>query len=157
MPSPGSSLQRTRNWTLLRCSPPSCVIGGITWEIESLIHEAQRTEPDPGTGPPGRLFVPVSVRSQVLQWAHTARFSCHPGVHRTTSFVQRFFWWPTLAKDTRENVTACTTCAQNKLSHQPPSGLLHPLPTPGRPAARGLISPLTSSLVCPSLQVIPLY
>uniref|UniRef100_A0A3B4GF95 C-type lectin domain-containing protein n=1 Tax=Pundamilia nyererei TaxID=303518 RepID=A0A3B4GF95_9CICH len=29
-----------------------------------------RAEPDPGTGPPGLLFVPTSVRSRVLQWAH---------------------------------------------------------------------------------------
>uniref|UniRef100_A0A3Q4GDS0 RNA helicase n=1 Tax=Neolamprologus brichardi TaxID=32507 RepID=A0A3Q4GDS0_NEOBR len=30
-------------------------------------------------------------------------------------------------------VSACPTCAQNKLSNQPPSGRLLPLPTPGRP------------------------
>lgn len=41
--------------------PPTCVIGTLTWEIESAIKEAQRTEPDPGTGPPGSLFVPYQV------------------------------------------------------------------------------------------------
>lgn len=113
--------------------PASCSIGTVTWEIESQIKEAQKTEPDPGTGPPGQLFVPSSVRSQVLQWAHAARFTCHPGVHRTIRFLQRYFWWPTLARDAREYVAACTTCARNKSSNQPPSGLLQPLPTPGRP------------------------
>lgn len=105
----------------------------MTWEIESQIKEAQKTEPDPGTGPPGQLFVPSSVRSQVLQWAHATRLTCHPGVHRTIQFLQRYFWWPTLARDAREYVTACTTCACNKLSNRTPSGLLQPLPTPGRP------------------------
>uniref|UniRef100_A0AAZ1XL87 Integrase catalytic domain-containing protein n=1 Tax=Oreochromis aureus TaxID=47969 RepID=A0AAZ1XL87_OREAU len=38
-----------------------------------------------------------------------------------------------MAKDAREFVSACLTCAQNKLSNQPPSGRLLPLPTPGRP------------------------
>uniref|UniRef100_A0A669C7S5 Reverse transcriptase domain-containing protein n=1 Tax=Oreochromis niloticus TaxID=8128 RepID=A0A669C7S5_ORENI len=33
--------------------PPGCVIGGLTWEIESMVRQAQRTEPDPGTGPRG--------------------------------------------------------------------------------------------------------
>ncbi|XP_025767086.1 uncharacterized protein LOC100708394 isoform X1 [Oreochromis niloticus] len=113
--------------------PASCVFGAVTWEIESQIREAQDTEPNPGTGPPGRLYVPTSVRSHVLQWGHTARFSCHPGIRRTISFLQRYFWWPTLIKDTREYVTACSTCAQNKHPNQPPSGLLQPLPTPGWP------------------------
>lgn len=43
--------------------PPTCVIGALSWEIKSTIREAQQAEPDPGTGPPGLLFVPTSVRS----------------------------------------------------------------------------------------------
>lgn len=35
--------------------------------------------------------------------------------------------------DAREYVKACTTCTQNKSQTTPPAGLLHPLPTPGRP------------------------
>ncbi|KAL3983525.1 myosin XVIII [Sarotherodon galilaeus] len=97
--------------------PAACVIGVVTWEIETLVHQAQDTDPDPGTGPPGPLFVPTSVRARVLQWAHTARFTCHPGIRRTVTFLQRYFWWPTLEK--RPNC--------------PPSGLLQPLPTPCRP------------------------
>uniref|UniRef100_A0A669CB49 Gypsy retrotransposon integrase-like protein 1 n=1 Tax=Oreochromis niloticus TaxID=8128 RepID=A0A669CB49_ORENI len=113
--------------------PPSCVIGALTWEIESAISEAQRTEPDPGTGPPELLFVPSSVQSQVIHWAHTAKFTCHPGIHRTVSFLQRFAWWPSLIKDVREYIAACSVCAQNKGVNQPSSGLLRPLPTPSRP------------------------
>lgn len=58
--------------------PAACNISAVSWEIETLIREAQETELDPGTGPPGRLFVPAAVLSQVIQCAHTARFSCHP-------------------------------------------------------------------------------
>ncbi|KAL3969834.1 glutaminyl-tRNA synthetase [Sarotherodon galilaeus] len=113
--------------------PATCAIGAITWDIESAIREAQRAEPDPGGGPAGRLFVPSATRSQVLHWAHTARFTCHPGVHRMITFLQRYFWWPTLSRDVREYVSACSTCARSKLGHQPPAGLLQPLPTPSRP------------------------
>lgn len=45
--------------------PSSCVVGA-SWEIESLVKEAQQTQPDPGNSPPNRLFVPDSDRSQVL-------------------------------------------------------------------------------------------
>uniref|UniRef100_A0A3P9LJV0 Integrase catalytic domain-containing protein n=1 Tax=Oryzias latipes TaxID=8090 RepID=A0A3P9LJV0_ORYLA len=38
-----------------------------------------------------------------------------------------------MERDVREYVAACTTCARSKSSNSPPSGLLHPLPTPHRP------------------------
>uniref|UniRef100_A0A8C7YA87 Gypsy retrotransposon integrase-like protein 1 n=1 Tax=Oryzias sinensis TaxID=183150 RepID=A0A8C7YA87_9TELE len=113
--------------------PASCVLGALSWQLERDIKAAQAREPDPGSGPPNRLYVPRAVRSQALQWAHATRLTCHPGVHRTVSFLRRCFWWPSLAKDAREFVLACTICAQNKVNNRPPAGLLHPLPVPSRP------------------------
>jgi len=71
--------------------PPSCVIGAVTMDIEGVVRQAQRTQPDPGNGPPRRLFVPDSVRSRVLQWGHASRVACHPVVHCTLSFLARRF------------------------------------------------------------------
>lgn len=47
--------------------PTSCVVRIFTWSIQKDIREAQRYEPDPDTGPIGRLFIPRSVRSKVLE------------------------------------------------------------------------------------------
>ncbi|KAK2899296.1 hypothetical protein Q8A73_012425 [Channa argus] len=94
---------------------------------------AQQQEPDPGTGPPGLLFVPSRVRSQVLQWAHCSKFSCHPGADRSIHLLRRHFWWPSLVKDTPEFVAACATCARGKTPKKPPDGLIQPLPIPSRP------------------------
>ncbi|KAJ8282532.1 hypothetical protein COCON_G00050510, partial [Conger conger] len=113
--------------------PSSCVVAAVSWDIESQILEAQRKQPDPGNGPPDRLFVPDSLHSQVLQWGHTSRFSCHPGVTRTLGLLQQHFWWPKMERDVKEFVAACTVCARGKASHTPPAGLLRPLPTPSRP------------------------
>ena len=113
--------------------PSSCVVAAVTWEIESLVRKAQQAQPDPGNGPADRLFVPDSVRSKVLLWAHTSRFACHPGINRTLSLLKRYFWWPTMTADTRAFVSACTVCARGKSSNQPPAGLLRPLPVPSRP------------------------
>lgn len=77
--------------------------------------------------------MPNSERSQVLQWAHTSRISCHPGVTCTLEVLKRRFWCPTMDNDTQEFVGACTICTQNKSHHQPTSGLLQPLPVPSRP------------------------
>lgn len=54
---------------------PSCILGAATWQVERRVLEAQRTVPDPGSGPPNRLFVPDSVRSDVLQWGHSSFLS----------------------------------------------------------------------------------
>ena len=113
--------------------PPSCIIGAATWDIEVVVREAQRGEPDPGTGPPGRIFVPEAVCSQVLQWGHSSKLTCHPGVHRTLQFLQRRFWWPNMSRYAREFVSACSVCARGKASHLPPAGLLRPLPIPSHP------------------------
>ena len=115
-----------------RILPLARVVGVITWGVESVVRMAQRTQPDPGGGSPNCLFVPTTVRGQVLKWGHSSRLSCHPGAHRTAEFIRRRFWWPSLEADTREFVAACEICAHSKASHRPPAGLLRPLPTPGR-------------------------
>uniref|UniRef100_A0A3B4VHR5 Gypsy retrotransposon integrase-like protein 1 n=1 Tax=Seriola dumerili TaxID=41447 RepID=A0A3B4VHR5_SERDU len=90
-------------------------------------------QPDPKTGPSDKRFVPDAARSQVLQWGHSSRLTCHPGTHRTLLFLQQRFWWPGMARDVRAFVAACSVCARGKSSHQPPAGLLRPLPIPTRP------------------------
>ncbi|XP_025760795.1 uncharacterized protein LOC109200937 isoform X1 [Oreochromis niloticus] len=114
-------------------SPPTCVVGALAWDIEEVISQALPGDPDPGTGPPGRRFIPAAARGAVIHWIHTARFSCHPGVSRTIDLLRRNFWWKTLRKDVREYVSACPVCARNKVSTKHPAGLLHPLSTPHRP------------------------
>lgn len=113
--------------------PTSCTVASVTWEMEDVIHQAQQTEPDPGTGPTNRIFVPSAVRARLIHWLHTAKFAAHPGISCTTALINHRFWWPSLHKDVKEYVLACSTCARNKPSHQPPAVLLQPLPIPKRP------------------------
>ena len=113
--------------------PPTCIIATLTWEVESALRLAQRQQPDPGTGPPNRLFVPDAVRSRVLVWAHSSRFTCHPGITHTLDFIRRRFWWSTMDAGVRSFIAACATCARNKTLTCPRSGLLRPLPIPSRP------------------------
>ncbi|KAK2880214.1 hypothetical protein Q8A73_022912 [Channa argus] len=110
---------------------PSCVLGALTWEIERTVRMAQQQEPDPGTGPPGLLFVLSRVRSQVLQWAHCSKFSCHPGADRSIHLLRR---WPSLVKDTREFVAACATCARENTPKKPPDAVGYG-ERPGQPSS----------------------
>ena len=113
--------------------PSARVIGVVTWGLELADWAPQRAKPIPTGGPPNRLFVPESVRSRVLVWGHSSQLACHPGASRTSQFIRRRFWWPSLEDDIREFVAACEVCARSKASHRPPAGLLRPLPIPGRP------------------------
>ncbi len=98
-----------------------------------MIKEAQRAQPDPGDGPVDWLFVPNSVRSQVLHWGHSSKLTCHPSFHCTLQFLQKHFWCPSMMRDTKEFFLACTVCAHGKALHCPPAGLLCPLPIPSLP------------------------
>lgn len=69
----------------------------------------------------------------IPRFSSGARFDCHPRMGRTLSLLGQHFWWPTMATDTQDFVTACTVCARGKSSHRPLAGFLRPLPIPSRP------------------------
>ena len=109
------------------------VVGGLEWEVVEEVRRALQGCQVPARLPVGRLFVPKAVRSKVLQWGHSSRLACHPGVARTESFLRRHFWWPGLHKDVVGFVAACIPCNRAKADHAAPAGLLRPLPLPSRP------------------------
>ncbi|KAJ7998463.1 hypothetical protein DPEC_G00205200 [Dallia pectoralis] len=83
------------------------VVGALQWGIEGKVRAALRGDPGPGNGPPGRLFVPEGMRPAVLEWGHSSKLTCHPGVARTMSFLRRRFWWPAMELDLRDFVALC--------------------------------------------------
>jgi hypothetical protein len=46
--------------------------------------------------------------------------------------LNRDYYWPGLAKEVKEYIKSCLTCATTKSSNQRPAGLLQPLPIPSR-------------------------
>ncbi len=110
--------------------PAARIVAPVRWALETTVRQAQTRESDPGGGPENRLYIPKSVRAQVLQWAHTSLFACHPGISRTLEFLQRRFWWPAVKTEVTAFVKDCPVCNQSKTSHLPPQGLLYPLPIP---------------------------
>lgn len=115
--------------------PPHRVVGAVTWQIESEVKRSNGENPTPSGCPVNRLFVPATMRPQVIHWAHTSKLTCHPGIRRTIYAIRQRFWWPAMEREVREYVGACPVCARNKTSSQARTGLLQPLPVPSRPWA----------------------
>ncbi|KAK2882762.1 hypothetical protein Q8A73_021695 [Channa argus] len=113
--------------------PASACLALTRLEIEERVSQAQTNNPTPSACPEGCLFVPNQLRSAVLEWSHSSRLLCHPGISRTLFVMRQRFWWPSMARDVREFVSACPVCAQTKTSCRPPFGLLHRLPIPRHP------------------------
>uniref|UniRef100_A0A8C5MFI7 Gypsy retrotransposon integrase-like protein 1 n=1 Tax=Leptobrachium leishanense TaxID=445787 RepID=A0A8C5MFI7_9ANUR len=80
-----------------------------------------------------KVFVPSTAVLSVLQYCHDSPLGGHGGKHKTLDLIHRFFWWPSLRKDTISYVTNCPVCIRAKVSHQRPQGLLQPLPVPHIP------------------------
>ena len=57
----------------------------------------------------------------------------HFGDQCTCEYVRRWYWWPTIVRDTRTFCQSCKKCQRAKTSNQKPVGKLHPLPIPARP------------------------
>ncbi|KAI3361840.1 hypothetical protein L3Q82_002169 [Scortum barcoo] len=120
----------------------SHLVALLTWEIEERVKAAQESQPGPSACPQYRLFVPPSLRSDVLQWAHSSRLTCHPGIQRTIDVVRQRFWWVTVNEDTRGFVKACPIC-------NPPHSCRSPAAPALCPVVPGLTSLWTSSLALP--------
>ena len=69
--------------------PVNCFVGSITWEAEEKVNKAiQGAETPPGTLP-NRLSVPTVLRGMVIHCAHTVLISCHHGLPRIVSRLQK--------------------------------------------------------------------
>jgi Integrase zinc binding domain len=76
---------------------------------------------------------------------------------KTSNYIQRTYWWPSMATDIELFCTSCMRCQMNKTSTQRPKGLLHSLPIPDRlwqSIGIDFVGPLHKSNNCDYLMVI---
>ena len=55
------------------------------------------------------------------------------GAQKTSEYIRRWYWWPSIGKDVQAYCDSCSTCQTTKSSNQVPTGLLHIMPIPTRP------------------------
>ena len=80
----------------------------------------------------GRMCVPANVelRRLILDEAHKAKYSMHPGGTKMYEDMKKIYWWVNMKSDIAQYVQSCLVCQQVKAEHQKPGGLLRPLEIP---------------------------
>jgi Integrase zinc binding domain len=76
---------------------------------------------------------------------------------KTSNYIQRAYWWPSMATNIELLCTSCVKCQMNKTSMQLPKRLLHSLPTSDRPwqsIGIDFMGPLPKSNDCDYLMVV---
>ena len=81
---------------------------------------------------PTRIYVPLLVRPWIMHACH-ANVSCHLGVARTFSVLERFYWWTGVSVCTRWWLRRCLQCQVRKSSRQTVRWPIIPLPLPSGP------------------------
>ena len=79
-----------------------------------------------------RIWIPnvQELKREILQDAHSSRYSIHPGSTKMYRDLKEYYWWPNMKKEIASWVNTCLTCQRVKAEHQRPSGLLQPLEIP---------------------------
>ena len=80
-----------------------------------------------------RLCITLPLRQKVLKESHEPPYAGHRGRASTLSALERFFYWPTLRRDTHSFIEACLACQKSKYDRQKTPGLLQSLPVPDGP------------------------
>jgi hypothetical protein len=76
-----------------------------------------------------RLVVPKkeSLKKNILDKAHTSRYSIHHGSTKMYYDLRQQFWWTRMKHKTSHYVSECDTCRKVKVHYMKPEGLLQPL------------------------------
>ena len=65
-----------------------------------------------------QVVVPERLRGRLLDIAHNAPISAHPGRSRMYQTLRRDFYWPSMTVDIHFKVDNCASCARNRIKEQ---------------------------------------
>ena len=74
------------------------------------------------------LYLPKSMRSQVLHLAHGDSMSGHYGINKTWTKLANVYFWPGMYSDIRKFVRSCHDCQLRNIPTVKPAGLLQSIP-----------------------------
>ena len=93
----------------------------------------------------GLVYVPTTLRMDILREHYDAPLAGHPGIARTIELITQNYWFPGLNSLTKDYVNSCHSCQQGKALRHPRHGKLASLPVPDSPW-KGLSCDFTTDL-----------
>ena len=70
------------------------------------------------------------LRRKILFSEHDDPSRGHPGIYKTTKFIQRKYYWRNMHDDVKRYIQSCEKCQRNKYRQSKAPGLLNVLPIP---------------------------
>jgi len=80
-----------------------------------------------------KLWVPDSVRTEVIQAIHDSQEVGHPGLAKTLFHLKKSYYWPNMHLIVAQYLRNCHNCRRAKTSRDKYHGLLNPLQLADRP------------------------
>ena len=79
-----------------------------------------------------RIWIPNNpeLREEVLQEAHSSKYTIHPRGTKMFRDLQRKYWWRGMKRDVATFVSKCLICQQVKIEHQRPGGKMQQIEIP---------------------------
>ena len=102
--------------------------------IENLAENDKLTKDDKGLVYMHNLiFVPKSMRREVMASHHDTPLHRHPGTEKTAEKIARNYYFPNLRKTVQGYVKNCEVCIQNKAARHQPYGKMQSADAPTHP------------------------
>ncbi|CAF3454294.1 unnamed protein product [Rotaria sp. Silwood2] len=76
------------------------------------------------------IYIPSSMRREVLSSYHDHPTAAHFGSRRTWTKLRELCYWPHMRKEIENYVQSCEKCAKYNIKRTKPSGKLNPIPPP---------------------------
>ena len=80
-----------------------------------------------------RMYIPESLRLEVMQKFHDSPWGGHCGSATMYKMLKKEAYWPSMEQDVNAYVRSCYSCQKTRPIYRAKGGLLHPLPIPKAP------------------------
>jgi hypothetical protein len=80
-----------------------------------------------------RLWVPESIRTELIQESHNTPVTGHPGIAKTLFHLKKSYYWINMHQAVAQYIRNCYVCKRTKPSREQYHGSLRPLPIAEQP------------------------